>query len=551
MKPLAILAVLISLLGVSSCGGGGASGGGGGATPVTPPPPAPTGSYTVTAWSELGMHCIDGKDYSVFAVLPPYNVLHAQVVKRGDPPTTPTGVTVTYQAIADTTGSLNTTSSGKTNFWTYVQALFLTNPAVDVGLTGTPVQSNTPRAMIYNNSLGNWEAVGIPTIPYDDNGVRNPYPMAKVVVKDASGNILATTTTVLSVSDEMTCSTCHASGSNAAAQPAAGWENNADPAKDVKLNILKKHDDRWTISGYLPALAANGYHYQSSLYQTAVSGTPILCAACHATNALGAAGVTGVNPLTADMHTLHGPVINPSTGTSLDNATTPFASCYLCHPGQVTKCQRGAMSNVACYNCHGNLTKVGAATRQGWLDLPSCQMCHTGGIVYPTTFDSTGNWRTTADTTFATSPNKPSAGKNLYRYSTGHGGLYCSACHGSQHSEYPTLQANDNLSSTNMQGYTGKIVECTVCHITMPSTQNGGPHGLHTIGQTWISLHKQYAGNGGYTACAYCHGANYNGSTMSAVPTTRTFSVEDSGTKTFSAGHQIGCYDCHNGPNGG
>ena len=551
MKQIGSFLVLGCLLGLMSCsvgGVGGESDGGGGA-PVTPPaPPAQSGAYVVTAWSELGMHCIDGKDYSVFAVLPPYNTLHAQVIQRGDPPAIATGVTVTYQATADTTGSTNTSSAGKTNFWTYVRALFLANVNPDVGLTGNPVQSNTPHAMTYNSALGAWEATAIPTIPYDDNGNRNPYPMVKVVVKDAAGNVLATNTAVLAVSDEMACSTCHASGSSVAAEPSAGWENNADPAKDVKLNILKKHDDRWSIASYLPALQSQGYTYQSSLYQTAKAGTPILCAACHGSNALSAAGLPGINPLTQDMHTLHGPVINPSTGTSLDNATTPYASCYLCHPGPQTKCQRGAMNKTACYDCHGNLSKVGAATRQGWLDLPSCQMCHNGGTRYTSTFASAGIWRTTADTTFATNPDKPSAGKSLFRFSTGHGGVYCSACHGSQHAEYPSLQPNDNVYSTNLQGYPGKIVECTVCHVSAPTTQNGGPHGMHNIDQGWISQHRQYASNGGYSKCAYCHGTDYRGTPLSAVATTRTFTVGDNGTKTFAAGHQVSCYDCHNGP---
>jgi hypothetical protein len=537
-----------SLVGLTSCGGGGGSDN---SAPTTPtPPPAASSSYTVTAWSELGMHCMDGKDYSVFAVLPPYNTLHAHVIKRGDPPSVVTDVKVTYEAIADTSGSKNSSSAGKTNFWTYVKALFGAGPAPDTGLTGTPVQSSTPQAMTYNSKLGNWEAVGIPTVPFDDAGNRNAYPMAKIVVKDSSGNVLASTTAVLAVSDELTCSTCHASGSNPAAQPAAGWESDRDPAKDMKYNILKKHDDRWDISSYLQALKAVGYDYQASLYQTAKGGTPILCAACHATNALGAPGMTGVRALTADMHTLHGPLANPATGVALDNATTPEGSCYLCHPGLTTRCQRGAMNKVACSSCHGNLTKVGAVERQGWIDLPSCQMCHTGGMRYTTTFDGSGTWRNSTDATFATTPNVPAAGKSLYRFSTGHGGLYCSACHGSQHSEYPSLQANDNVYSTGLQGYTGKIAECTVCHATMPTTQSGGPHGMHTIGQNWISQHRQAAGNN-LAQCAYCHGSDYRGTALSALPTTRTFSVEDGGNKTFSTGHQMNCYDCHNGPHGG
>ena len=30
-----------------------------------------TGNYMLTAWNDLGMHCMDGNDFSVFSVLPP------------------------------------------------------------------------------------------------------------------------------------------------------------------------------------------------------------------------------------------------------------------------------------------------------------------------------------------------------------------------------------------------------------------------------------------------------------------------------------------------
>jgi len=74
-------------------------------------------TYKLLAWSELGMHCMDGKDYSIFAVLPPYNVIHAQLVQMGEPPQRiSSGVTITYEATADPTGSINTISSTKTNF---------------------------------------------------------------------------------------------------------------------------------------------------------------------------------------------------------------------------------------------------------------------------------------------------------------------------------------------------------------------------------------------------------------------------------------------------
>jgi hypothetical protein len=37
---------------------------------ITKPLAIPRSAYALVAWGELGMHCIDGKDYSVFSVLP-------------------------------------------------------------------------------------------------------------------------------------------------------------------------------------------------------------------------------------------------------------------------------------------------------------------------------------------------------------------------------------------------------------------------------------------------------------------------------------------------
>src|SRR5919109_3702495 len=96
--------------------------------------------------------------------------------------------------------------------------------------------------------------------------------------------------------------------------PADGWENNPNPLKDTKLNILRKHDDRWDITPYLGQLQQNGYTYQSTLYKTAKSGMPVLCAACHSDNALNAGGISPIASLSADMHTMHGPQMNYATG---------------------------------------------------------------------------------------------------------------------------------------------------------------------------------------------------------------------------------------------
>jgi hypothetical protein len=518
--------------------------------PLGPPPGV--GQYQLLAWSELGMHCIDGKDYSIFAVLPPYNIVHAQLIQMGEPPQRITsGVTITYEATTDPSGSINTISSTKTNFWSYVQTLFLTSPPPDIGLTGNSVQNLTPHALAYDSTLGYWTADGIPTIPYDDQGTRNAYSMAKIVARDTQGNVLATASIVLSVSDEMTCSKCHASNSDQYAEPKSGWENNPDPAKDVKLNVLKKHDDRFDITPFLSQLQKNGYTYQSTLYQTAKSGTSILCAACHSTNALGAAGLPGIGAMTADMHMLHGRQLNLDNGQNLDNQTDTQKSCYLCHPGLQTKCERGAMNKTACYSCHGNLSMVGNRKRRGWLDLPACQMCHADSQRYTTTYSWPGRWRRSSDTTFATNQNKPIQNTQLYRYSTGHGQLYCSGCHGSPHAEFPTLETNDNIYSQNLQGHTGKIAECNVCHTQLPVDLNNGPHGVHTVGQSWVNSHHDYVDHGGYTQCAYCHGSDYRGSFLSQTSMARSFQTDDGGHKNYNSGDQVSCYDCHNGPGGG
>jgi hypothetical protein len=39
----------------------------------------PKAHWTVIAWNDLGMHCMD-KDYSVFGILPPFNNLHVQLI---------------------------------------------------------------------------------------------------------------------------------------------------------------------------------------------------------------------------------------------------------------------------------------------------------------------------------------------------------------------------------------------------------------------------------------------------------------------------------------
>jgi hypothetical protein len=524
----------------------------------------PTG-WTVVAWNNLGMHCMDA-DFGVFAILPPYNTIQAQVVNAaGALVTDPAQAVLTYEAVADATGSINRTSAGKTNFWANVQSLFKASLPVDTGLLGLkmPGTANVPQAMGWDAARQWWIAEGIPITPYDDKGAKNTYPLMKVTAKSPAGAVLASTNIVLPVSDEMDCSSCHSSTSGLAARPYAGWVYDADPQRDYRRNVLRLHDDmNLPDPVYVAALAANGYS-ASGLEATAAGGRAILCASCHLSEALAGSGRAGIEPLTQAVHARHAGVVDPTTGLALDS-TANRSSCYRCHPGAVTKCLRGAMGSAVmadgsmlmqCQSCHGSMSAVGDAGRTGWLQEPSCQQCHTGTatqnsgqIRYTSVFDASGAPRAAASTVFATTANVPAAGFSLYRFSTGHGGLQCAACHGSTHAEYPSAEANDNLQSIALQGHAGPIAECSACHATIPSPWNGGPHGMHPVGSSWVSQHDGVAGSN-RAACQACHGTDYRGTVLSATFTNRSFSTER-GTVTLAAGTLVGCYTCHNGPSG-
>lgn len=96
--------------------GGGTTGGGG-----------LNGNFVVLAANDLGMHCAD-QDHQVFSILPPFNVVHAQVIQRGRSPVLmdDSAMSVDYLATSSPTdpvgaGSINTSNNiagvYKNNFW--------------------------------------------------------------------------------------------------------------------------------------------------------------------------------------------------------------------------------------------------------------------------------------------------------------------------------------------------------------------------------------------------------------------------------------------------
>ncbi len=554
------------------------------------PSPPVAGNYTLLAWNDLGMHCMDGMDFSVFTILPPYNTLHAQLKDKLGKLIT-TNVKLTYEAVPDSAGSMNSSSYDKTNFWDNVGQLFGLNPAKDVGVnldglaSGTPVPGSKvpsliPTAMIYNADFKWFEAEGIPMTPFPDNPkfdsnnnpIKNFYPTVKVVARDLNNNLLAETTTVLPVSDEMTCKGCHASTTvSSAAKPSPDWVKDSNPDKDWKRNVLLLHDNKQLSSQlYKDALSKKAFN-PSGLLATADGKQPVLCVTCHASNAYFdklnkktvMPGLPGIRPFTQVLHLKHAGVTDPATKLPLDTAGDRQA-CYNCHPGSVTQCLRGAMSTlkdtktgdaaISCQSCHGNLAAVGSTARQGWFNEPTCEACHNSAVPGKRAIsgvNATGIPTVPADHTFATNANAPVTGLNLYRFSTGHGGLQCEACHGATHAEYPSTHANDNIESIAVQGHAGTVAECTACHKTVPTTVNGGPHGMHTTGNAWVSSHQNANKNGTATtpSCAYCHGTTSAGTPLSAIKVAKTINAGEFGAKNWPAGYQVSCFSCHNGPN--
>jgi hypothetical protein len=515
-------------------------------------------------WNNLGMHCMDD-DYSVFSILPPYNTVDAHLINAsGKLVRDTTGITVTYEAVADPDGSINRSSMGKSTFWDHSQALFNAALPAETGLTGKkmPGPSNEPQPLDFDGGMNWFQGLGIPITPIDDAGNSNPYPLMRLTAKTTAGAILATTDIVLPVSGEMDCRKCHGSGAGPAAQPAAGWVNDPQASRDYRLNILRLHDESHLGSPvYADALAAADYPAEG-LYSSVVDHQkPVLCAACHASEALGTGGAAGVDPLTRSMHSLHANVIAPDTGLTLNN-TANRTSCYQCHPGSETRCLRGAMgaavaadgsAAMQCQSCHGTMSQVGAATRTGWLNEPNCQQCHTGSATqnngqlrYTSVFENNGTPRVPVSQMFATNADTPAPGISLYRFSKGHGGLQCSACHGSTHAEFPASHRNDNLQSQKLQGHAGVLANCTSCHNTMPQTTSAGPHGMHSIDNNWAQNHGDAVESQGTASCRACHGSNDRGTPLSRVFVDHSISTKF-GVRNLTAGREVGCYDCHNG----
>ncbi len=284
--------------------------------------------YVVFTWNDLGMHCAN-PSYDTAVLLPPYNNLWAQVVKRGNPPQVVTlGINVEYEVVD------NTYSYGKgqyAGFWDNIQKLFGASLQKNTGLNlDDPNVHNSMKGTMAVKS-DHFVAFGIPLTPYYDNGGWNPYQIGHVTVKDSGGNVLAETYSTIPISDEIACAKCH--GTNAF------------------QDILQKHD------------ALNGTKLTSQ--------EPVLCDACHGDPALGKPDPGPFHYLSDHIHGFHSTV-------------NPQPACYDCHPGQTTQCSRSLAHTATdgnCTTCHGDLANVSSSIDGGrtpWATEPKCATCHSG-----------------------------------------------------------------------------------------------------------------------------------------------------------------------------
>src|SRR6266702_67066 len=426
-------------------------------------------NYRVIAWNDLGMHCAC-PTWEGFLLLPPYNTVRAQVmdVSGRDPVfidqalATSLGLVISYAMVENTDANLEADP--------YFASWITNSPKIFPGfqpVLGGMVVCISGKGLAgtvdYNATLLDWKAEGVPAYPAltgDRNkdimtdpfggANRDPYLTANVYVKNASGNVLAQTTTVVPVAFGGCCN-CHLALATANGYPAT-------PAGSFQF-LGKMHGQNSSKIDFAK-LDPTGDG----------TGGPIRCSWCHWDPAIGDSAAPGLPAVWPNY------VIMAGAGfTKADVKISQYSfsdvlhryhaqdalvlstydpnvavNCYDCHPGNGVNCYGGThitktSPSLWCVDCHGNLNQRVAAGQmaQPWQQstLPSCSSaspgatpafaCHSrttaGGTSYPGLFGTFINGR-------------------------GHkGSPGCQTCHGSAHAEAPATQSLDNVQLSNIQ----------------------------------------------------------------------------------------------------
>jgi hypothetical protein len=390
--------------------------------------------YIVLAWNDLGMHCLNPTyDYGV--ILPPYNTIWAQVLKKGNPPEIITeGINVEYELLN------NTYSYGKgqyAQFWDNMEQIFGTTVEKDKGLNLVdPDHHNGLKGQMVMAG-DHYQVDGIPITPIDDDLTWNAYQVALITVKDNNGTILVETQTTVPTSDEFNCAKCH--GEN--------------PFK----NVIESHDKN--ISSV-----------------TLMNQIPFLCAKCHGSPALGRMepGSSG-QFLSEAIHKTH---------------ANRGAACYDCHPGNKSKCNRSLAHSAEdgnCQTCHGDMHKVAnsitSGTRLPWVGEPTCVSCHDGIAEVDTKDTLYRNAKGHGELYCATCHGSPHAMVPTRIVSDNFQAVQyqqkavsigsCSACHAKSRG---IPQQNDTFAKVHGGGTPKEHTSCHICHTIVSNDTKQWPH---------------------------------------------------------------------------
>jgi hypothetical protein len=266
---------------------------------------------------------------------------------------------------------------------------------------------------------------------------------------------------------------------------------------------------------------------------------------------------------------------------------------------------------MLCNDCHGGMEQVGADFSQNvspdnpgdfvldqgnfydpnssqprvpWANEPGCGSCHTGDAtdnladalnVLVNTADVDGNAdgirlrqayrigdpkatpivptnkrfaEPAVPADFNGFPNPGAGNPQLYRVSTGHGGVMCEGCHGATHAEWPNANpnANDNVTAIQLQGHTGTLIECSTCHTGDLGNTLDGPHGMHPVGASrFVNGGHEEMAERDPDACTACHGSQGEGTVLSVAKADRN-NLDEIGS--IAKGTPVSCGICHQNP---
>lgn len=341
------------------------------------------------------------------------------------------------------------------------------------------------------------------------------------------------------------------------------------------------------------------------------------CDSCH--GGMLAVGLTYPNELYDGNLTMAGSlgVDDPKTLTAPDfrRAWLDEPDCGSCHVGDANFDQDGEQGLKHYYSA--------GALKQGWQDNDKANASifpvNARFAVMPTTENRPEKLAATdADVAAGRAAKKGDTiyvdrmvSQALYRKSGdvhgsgANGILNCSTCHGGSHGIWPNKDpnANDNVTSKQLQGYDGNIAECSTCHIKddfktgLVATDGGasglgvaqgvregnvvaptsagkaflaGPHGMHPVGDEYWYKHAEGAAassgagkhntdqNGGWhndmakkpgpdgeDQCAACHGDDHKGTRLSRTLVDRVLINEKGKSIKVVKDQIIGCDLCH------